>query len=242
MKTLPKVSVLIPVLNGLSYPANLLERSLNSVISQPVDWELILVDDGSTDGTRQWLQSFAGNHPRIHYLAHDTTQGQAKALNTALTAASGKYIHQMSVRCWYEGSGLRLLTDALDNNRNAGFAYASLKVHHNGRGVSTTMAAPYNRDKFLRRYRAIMHIYRHEAVTRGCRYVDYVKREGRVLGITDRDMLMQMMLQLDYDGVAIPQVATNYYYDGTGTHVTVKRHDHEITQIYESRWGYPRFG
>ena len=81
------VSVIIPTFNR----RYLLERAIASVQKQTYTcWELIVVDDGSTDGTRSFVQSFQDD--RIRYLRNEVKQGAQCARNKGLQAARGKYI------------------------------------------------------------------------------------------------------------------------------------------------------
>ena len=70
----------------------LLERALHSVLSQTrQDLELIVVDDGSTDGTREWMEDFAARHA-IRYIYNADGLGGNHVRNIGIRAASGKYI------------------------------------------------------------------------------------------------------------------------------------------------------
>lgn len=85
------VSVVIPTYNR----ADLLPRALDSVLAQsrPVH-QIIVVDDGSTDGTRDVVWQYLREHPQrtIRYLRHPGNQGQSAALNTGIDAATGDWI------------------------------------------------------------------------------------------------------------------------------------------------------
>jgi O-antigen/teichoic acid export membrane protein/glycosyltransferase involved in cell wall biosynthesis len=82
----PKVSVYIPTYNY----GRFLGEAIQSVLDQTFpDWELIVVDDGSTDDTREVVESFAD--PRIHYV-YQENQGNPAARNTALRMVRGEYI------------------------------------------------------------------------------------------------------------------------------------------------------
>ncbi|MCX5726377.1 MAG: glycosyltransferase [Candidatus Saganbacteria bacterium] len=83
----PKVSVILPTYNQ----AHLLGRSATSVFNQTYrDFELIFVDDGSTDNTEDVIRAF--DDPRIRYLKHIKNMGLAAARNTGIKAARGEYI------------------------------------------------------------------------------------------------------------------------------------------------------
>ena len=83
------VSILMPALNV----ETVLARALHSVQAQSFDdWEVLIVDDGSTDRTAAVAQEFAGSDPRIKLIRHPHQQGAAAARNTALDTATGRYI------------------------------------------------------------------------------------------------------------------------------------------------------
>lgn len=84
---MPRVSVIIPTYNRV----DVLPRAIDSVRKQTMeDFELIVVDDGSTDDTQSYLQSL--DDPRIRTVAHGTNQGANVARNTGIEAAEGTYV------------------------------------------------------------------------------------------------------------------------------------------------------
>ncbi len=81
----PLVSVIIPTFNRLS----LLQEAVHSVKQQTLAcWELIVVDDGSTDGTWPWLET----QPYIHALRHPLRRGPAAARNDGAACATAPYL------------------------------------------------------------------------------------------------------------------------------------------------------
>lgn len=244
-----KVSVLLPVYNALTnYPDGMLKRCLDSIWLQDVPLELIIVDDGSDDGTYELLKKEVHNFniSGINKVArlgthHRANLGQAAALNTAMGMASGEYVHQFSIRAWYETGGLPALAQALDDHPDVGFAYGDLRVHHWRGKTWVNEARVYNRDEHLTKYLAKFHIYRRDAWTRGCVYADYLIRDGRWIGITDRDFVMKMIVNLGWDGVAIPGRVCVHYYRSHSTTDIVGRYEDDISAAYEARWNRPRF-
>ncbi len=86
--TEPLVSVIIPVWNGADY----LEACLKSIQAQPVDdMEIIVVDDGSTDGTWALLQRLSALDERIRPIRQDNA-GVSQARNAGLAHCRGQYV------------------------------------------------------------------------------------------------------------------------------------------------------
>jgi glycosyltransferase involved in cell wall biosynthesis len=82
----PKFSVVIPAYNASPY----ITDCLNSVLAQSeIDFEVIVVNDGSTDNTAQMVSNFTD--PRIH-LIHRSNGGLAAARNTGIRAAKGEFV------------------------------------------------------------------------------------------------------------------------------------------------------
>ena len=83
-----KVSLIIPVYNVELY----LKECLNSAVRQTLDdYEIICIDDGSTDHSGEILDSYALNHPNLKVI-HQENRGLSGARNTGFEAAKGKYI------------------------------------------------------------------------------------------------------------------------------------------------------
>jgi len=87
----PAVSVIMPVRNGEAW----LGQGIASVLSQDFgDFELLVVDDGSDDGTPRILEQFSRADPRVQLL-HQAPQGIAAALNRAIAAAGAPYLARL---------------------------------------------------------------------------------------------------------------------------------------------------
>jgi len=88
----PEISVIMSVYNGEEYIAEAIE----SVIGQSfTDWELIIVNDCSTDGTADILDDFAKKDSRVKVHTNEVNLRLPKSLNKAISFAEGKYIARM---------------------------------------------------------------------------------------------------------------------------------------------------
>lgn len=86
---MPNVSVIIPVYNVEKYLSSCLDSVLNQTYQ---DFEIICVNDGSTDGSGKILSQYASKDSRIKVLTQ-TNRGQSVARNKGLDIAKGKYVH-----------------------------------------------------------------------------------------------------------------------------------------------------
>ncbi len=87
----PVISVLLPVYND----ARFLPRAVRSIRRQTLSaWDLLLLDDGSTDGTRALVDHLAAQDPRIRAV-HLSHRGIAEALNVGLQRATAPYVARM---------------------------------------------------------------------------------------------------------------------------------------------------
>lgn len=86
-----KVSILIPIYNKEKY----IERCINSLLAQdlsPDTYQVILVDDGSTDASAQIAGAYASRHTNILLICQENA-GPSAARNRALSAATGEYVY-----------------------------------------------------------------------------------------------------------------------------------------------------
>ncbi len=114
----PKVSVVMPAYNAASFIGDAVE----SVLAQTyADWELIVVDDGSTDATHDTMHRYTD--PRIVYLGQDN-KGAAAARNAALEVASGEYVAFLDADDLYLPNALGDLVAYLDSHQDADIVYS----------------------------------------------------------------------------------------------------------------------
>jgi len=87
------LSILIPVFNEEEFVGALLERVLAAPLPDGLDRELIIVDDGSNDGSAEVVRAFAASRPdcRIDLIVHERNRGKGAAIRTAIAAATGAY-------------------------------------------------------------------------------------------------------------------------------------------------------
>jgi glycosyltransferase involved in cell wall biosynthesis len=107
----------MPAYNGEKY----IRQAIDSVLAQTYqDWELVVVDDGSTDGTANILDSYAD--PRIRSMSQQN-RGQAAALNSGLRLAQGEFITNLDVDDWLTVDSLHDRVQYLVQHPDRGVVY-----------------------------------------------------------------------------------------------------------------------
>lgn len=95
---MPMLSIIVPIYQAKEY----LEKCIDSILEQSFsDFELILVDDGSDDGSEEICNTYAKNDKRVKIIRQEN-QGVSSARNTGLDYASGKYIAFVDADDWVE--------------------------------------------------------------------------------------------------------------------------------------------
>ncbi len=124
----PLVSVIIPTYNRV----HMIARCLDSVQAQTFkDYEIIVVDDGSTDATREFLLKAYGNN--IRHIAHPTNRGLSAARNTGIEHARGTYIAVLDDDDLWLPEKLALQVELMKGNPDVVLAYCgTLKVDWQG--------------------------------------------------------------------------------------------------------------
>jgi dolichol-phosphate hexosyltransferase len=113
------LSVLMPVYNERER----VERAIAEVLSTelPTDLELIIVDDGSTDGTREILRNGDWDE-RVRYFEHAHNRGKGAAVQTALSKATGEFAAIFDADLEYDAADMALLLPPLlEGTTNAAF-------------------------------------------------------------------------------------------------------------------------
>lgn len=86
------VSIIIPVFNEEALVSKLLLHVANAELGDALEKEIIIVDDGSTDGSRAEVEKFIHNHPtlRTHFIVHAGNKGKGAAVRSGLNRAQGE--------------------------------------------------------------------------------------------------------------------------------------------------------
>ncbi|MGH9348863.1 MAG: glycosyltransferase family 2 protein, partial [Vicinamibacterales bacterium] len=84
------ISVVVPVLNEESCIARFIERMRDELVSSVSSWEIVVVDDGSTDRTREIVEAYARADDRVRLVA-GPHRGKGAAVRQGMLAAGGEW-------------------------------------------------------------------------------------------------------------------------------------------------------
>ncbi len=106
---MPQVSILVPVYNA----EKTLDRCVDSILNQEYrDFELLLLDDGSTDGSGRICDAYAAKDPRVRVF-HKANSGVSDTRNQGIAQARGKYLQFADSDDWFTPEATKFLVQAI---------------------------------------------------------------------------------------------------------------------------------
>ena len=106
--TQPQLSVIIPVYNERYTVRELVRR----VVAVDVSKEIVMVDDGSTDGTSEILKSIAGRYPEVRLFQQPRNQGKGAAIRRGIQEATGEFLVIQDADLEYDPAEYPVLLEA----------------------------------------------------------------------------------------------------------------------------------
>jgi len=201
------VSVVLPTYNR----ADLVERAVESIRRQSYEtWEVLVVDDASTDDTRTRLQKLAANDPRIRVFGLDEHAGSSAARNLALDEARGDVIVYLDDDNRFDPDWIRAVAWAFTEYPETEVAYGARvvddEVRHqgrSGRSMPVVQFLAWDRDAMLVSNRVDQNVIAHRPSSAR---LDLASDQ-----FTDWDLMLQ--LTRDCEPLELPAVAVHYYSD-----------------------------
>lgn len=142
------ISIILPSYNSIAF----LKERVDTIINQTFqDWECIVIDGNSKDGTWEYMQAIAEINPKFH-LYQFPPQGPYDAWNKGIEEAKGKYIYiataddTMTVNC------LEVMQDALEENMACGIAHCNLTLIDESSRPTTDQWSNWGVANFLGEY------------------------------------------------------------------------------------------
>ena len=143
------LSIVIPVYNERELVPKALARIEGAPLPEGIGRQLVLVDDCSTDGTREWLQEYAAARPHVTLKFHHQNAGKGAALRTGFAAATGELVIVQDADLEYDPREIATLleplldgrADAVFGTRFLGHTHRVLYYWHSvGNWVLTTLS------------------------------------------------------------------------------------------------------
>ena len=134
---MPKVSVLVPTYNCVQYLKIALESALNQTFK---DYEIIVIDDGSTDNTKEVVKNYQTANPGKIVYIYQENQGVVAARNTGIKAAQSDYLALLDADDIWCPDRLEKGIGTIEPDPGIGLVHANItRVDENGRTISTPL-------------------------------------------------------------------------------------------------------
>ena len=135
---MPMITVVLPSYNSMRYIAETMETVLNQTYQ---DFEVLVVNDGSTDGTPNWVDQLSQREPKVRMVSQ-ANQGLAGARCTGVINARGKYIAFIDDDDLWEPTKLEKQVNSLESNPQAGLCYTwTALADSNGKATGRVIAS-----------------------------------------------------------------------------------------------------
>lgn len=204
-----KVSIIMPVYNSSKY----LDRSIQSVINQTYsNYELVIVDDGSTDNSKDIITKYRSNVNTIKYI-YEENKGIAGARNTGINNANGDYIALLDADDTWRRDKLESCVNAISNNLSVGFIYSAFNVIDENDKILYSSILDINatpddifKNLVLRKINiaAVTVLFRKKC----CDSVGIFDESKEIMGVDDRDLWIRISSK--YKCLYIPKILASW--------------------------------
>ncbi len=209
-----KVSVIVPIYNAEKY----LEQCLDSIVNQTLKKiEIILIDDGSTDGSADICKKYLADE-RVSYY-HKKNEGLAAARDDGMLRATGEYIGFVDSDDWLEPDMYEKMYEAAKSNNSDVVFCNWIENDDSHRYTPQLKCGPYDREKIKQDVlpKTLAYIDKNggKRAIRWCNWLRIYKKEtlDRNNIRFDRRFRRSQDLQLTYESMLVAQ---NFYYLGNG--------------------------
>lgn len=152
------ISIVLPVYNGERY----IEESIQSVMEQSYkDWELIIVNDCSTDNTKNIIEKYVKIDSRIRVINNAINKKLPNSLNVGFANAKGKYLTWTSDDNRYEKDALEKMYQQLESHPEYGMVYCDM-YYIDEDGLVTGKVSKKEEELFLNNCIGACFLYRHD--------------------------------------------------------------------------------
>ncbi len=205
-----KVTVILPVYNRIET----VQSSVNSVLNQSyTNFELIIIDDGSDDGTKELLETLTDE--RIKILHNPTRKGVSNARNMGLEAASGKYMAYLDSDNLWDPRYLAAMVGAFKRLPDADVVYSGQFLFKgDNKHPYAVRFGSFNRSLLMNR--------NYIDINSLCHTKEIIERIGgfdeSLVRLVDYDLILRMSENAQI--YSVPVLLSHYYYDNAKNTIT----------------------
>lgn len=176
MPKIPEISIVLPTFNGAQY----IKASIQSVVNQSFkDWELIIVNDGSTDQTQRILDEVSQKYKNIRIYNNPTNKGLPYSLNKGFSEAKGDYLSWTSDDNLYKTNALEVMYSYLRKHPNIDMVSCDEDIINQRGELLYTLSS---KDKCIRNNAGLL-----DACNIGAAFM-YTKKIAKKIGVYDISM------------------------------------------------------
>ena len=211
------VSIILPVYNAEEF----LKTAIDSVLSQTYQYfELLIINDGSTDNTSNIIQTF--NDPRIVFINQLSNKGITYRLNEGIKTATGKYIARIDADDIWHPQKLEKQVSYMKHHHDISFLATDFNfLNHNGQIIKTIKNSKYHLKKNILKRNLICH-------SSILLKKDIIKHIGKYNPAYEyaEDYDLWIRILSNYNSFILPEVLTNYRI--TNTSISFKHRHKQI--------------
>jgi glycosyltransferase involved in cell wall biosynthesis len=145
---MPKISFVLPGYNSVAW----IGETIQSLLSQTVDdYEIIVINDGSTDGTREFLDDYCSHFPKVKVIHNEKNLGCGKSRNIGIEASSAPIIAMVDSDDLYADEHGAIILEHFDKNpasEMVNFPYQ--RIGYTNEPLEDFAGEPFNHEAFLK--------------------------------------------------------------------------------------------
>jgi len=235
---LPKVSIIIPTYNCREF----IGRAIRSVLDQTFqDFELIIVDDGSTDNTKEIVNDLIKKDKRIKYIYQENSGGPGKPMNTGILASRGEFIAFLDSDDEWLPEKLEKQLKLFKDSFNKGLGLVScncniLCIEENSQKILGEYKTPNfpSRNKAFQKLLRDCFIFSESSVLTKKKVLDKVglfDENAEVKGFQDWELWLRIVKNHDFS--SLPEPLLKYYFHKDNYSITKIKNLRKNTKFFE---------
>jgi len=231
--TAPRVTVAVSTWNR----AHLVGRAIASVLAQTFrDFELLVVDDGSTDPTAEVVRGFTD--PRLRYLRHPENRGISRARNTAIAAARGEWMAFLDDDNEWSPEYLARQLAAAARRPGSDVLYCRARWHDHRAGIEGIRIRMVPDGRVLRHVVRGWHLLISCTLIRRSVLVELGGLDERLGASEDVDLWLRLARRAEFAGTPEVLVRRHDQHGGRQLSLDVGLHERDLA-VLDAKWRAP---